>query len=338
MLYFFLNIIRVFPKIWGSVKNYPCHPVLLWIFGFCYIILPVILFTVAVLRVDPSVGTKIVWSCPTKELAIFNAELRSFEEVTIHLETMKAKAQSRQFWFKVMGGVLGVVGIVLILKGLKPEFWFGSGRSSEQGSTATQPNESILGPLSTADSQSLINTTGIGVDSATLLETGVLHNVIHDMVCIDICLAAMAGRLIHGLPWNERSGLYSSDPHATIQYCELAPSLMTPEQLGGWLTVWSDEVTAFLMGGATQDVAWNKAVLEACLRLQSLAKRSKEDPLSLKDWLYTPELDRLQDASWSLHQAMGDLISQGLQAGNSGGVVDIVDLVLQLDEVLKPLY
>jgi hypothetical protein len=35
---------------------------------------------------------------------------------------------------------------------------------------------------------------------------------------------------------------------------------------------------------------------------------------------------------------MGDLISQGLQAGNSGGVVDIVDLVLQLDEVLKPLY
>ena len=138
MLFFFLNIGRVLPQLWGSVRNYSCHPVLLWILGFCYISLPVILFTVALVRVDPIVGTKIVWSFPTKELAIFNSELRSFEEVTIHLETMKAKAESRQFWFKIIGGILGVVGIVLILKGLKPEFWFGSGRISEQVSTATQ--------------------------------------------------------------------------------------------------------------------------------------------------------------------------------------------------------
>jgi hypothetical protein len=98
------------------------------------------MFTWGCFRVDPVNEIQQVLLLPTNNLQALNSELVTLEGLFNELEETELKSKKRNTIFYI---VLGVVAIIFIMKGLKPEFIFGS-TASKKGGGDLMPTSDIV--------------------------------------------------------------------------------------------------------------------------------------------------------------------------------------------------
>ena len=153
-------------------------------------------------RVDPVNELQQVLLLPTKNIQILNSELVTLEGLFNDLEEAETKDTKK----KIFGyTVLGLVALFFIMKGLKPEFIWGSANKKGGGDLLPTPNmmETRVVPYEPSEH------VGSGLETAiATLDTGsvslrsgkLIYGLLDDVVLIDKWLATITGHVSHGRP------------------------------------------------------------------------------------------------------------------------------------------
>ena len=162
------------------------HRYLMVLLFFGYMVLIFILLTMALLRVEPIVGTVLG---PVSELISLNIELQALEKVVI--ETSKGGSSPL---VKIL--FVGILAILLIYK-LKPEFLCGQSDITPQGNVdATNLDSSGIENSSSLDSTGTYLSNFIEPGSS-LQHRQIIRELIDDVTTLDLAFAILMGRIVN---------------------------------------------------------------------------------------------------------------------------------------------
>ena len=190
------------------------------------------MFTWGCFRVDPVNEIQQVLLLPTNNLQALNSELVTLEGLFNELEETELKAKRNNV---LVFTVLGIVAILFIMKGLKPEFIFGTTASKKGGDgllptpnmvetrvVPYEPSENVGSVLETRvvpcePSEPSEYVGGVVETAIATLDTGavalrpgkLIYGLLDDVVYIDMWLATITGHVFHGRPISSFSTGYN---------------------------------------------------------------------------------------------------------------------------------
>ena len=164
------------------------------------------MFTWGCFRVDPVNDLQQVLLLPTNSLHALNSELVTLEGLFNELEGTELQSKKNNV---LVFTVLGIVAILFIMKGLKPEFIFGTTASKKGGDDLLPtPNmlETRVVPCEPSEPSeyvgSVVETAIATLDTgAVALQPGkLIYGLLDDVLYIDTWLATITGHVFHGRP------------------------------------------------------------------------------------------------------------------------------------------
>ena len=201
------------------------------LYPFIYFFFIMWMFTWGCFRVDPVNEIQQVLLLPTNNLQALNSELVTLEGLFNELEGTELQSKKNNV---LVFTVLGVVAILFIMKGLKPEFIFGTTASKKGGDgllptpnmvetrvVPYEPSENVGSVLETRvvpcePSEyvgSVVETAIATLDTgAVALQPGkLIYGLLDDVLYIDTWLATITGHVFHGRPISSFSTGYNWD-------------------------------------------------------------------------------------------------------------------------------
>ena len=185
------------------------------LYPFIYFFFIMGMFTWGCFRVDPVNDLQQVLLLPTNSLHALNSELVTLEGLFNELEGTELQSKKNNV---LVFTVLGVVAILFIMKGLKPEFIFGTTASKKGGDDLLPtPNmlETRVVPCEPSEPSEYVG--GVVETAIATLDTGavalrpgkLIYGLLDDVVYIDMWLATITGHVFHGRPISSFSTGYN---------------------------------------------------------------------------------------------------------------------------------